>query len=405
MILRLRMVLCWKIIFLTYCLGMIGFLADPEVVIAQTHLANPLEISHSDPLIPRGYGKRPLTSFEKYRIEQAIVQLNKTAQAELAQGNGDKAFKLWYRQLRLTRIIKTEREIKALGEIGAIAWKENRGADVRHIAKRLITIQQETITKKSLSSPDLLHKFATAYQQVRYLDQAIDIYQQILANSRKADDLIAEQKNLEILGKLYLARFDYQEAAGIYQELLALTPVTNQESEEINRVDSYLITLIDIYDRTYQTDKAIEARKRLIKKYTDAKKINKTPALEIQIARDYETLKQSDKAIQAYDQAFYLAFKVQQLAIASDALIRLGKIYQKSDRSNDAIATYNKLIQVQQQSYNYHGLINSYDTLGKIYLTLNQKTKAKKHFQQGLELAKSVNYKVKYLSNQIDKID
>ncbi len=68
---------------------------------------------------------------------------------------------------------------------------------------------------------------AKAYQQVRYLDKAINIYQQLLVNSKKADDLIAEQKNLEILGELYLARFDYQESADIYQELLDLATIIN----------------------------------------------------------------------------------------------------------------------------------------------------------------------------------
>lgn len=409
MIIRRCLVLDWKMIFVTCCLSMMGFFATPEVVMAQTQPANPLEVNQKDPVIPDGYGKRSLTSFEEYRIEKTIAQLNQTAKRSLDQGNGDQAFKLWYRQLRLTRLISNEQEIIALGEIGAIAWEENRGVDVRYIAERLIAIQGEITAKKAkdqkILSLDMLNKLATAYQQVRYLDEAIDIYQQILANSRAKDDLIAEQKNLEILGQLYLARFDYPEAVDIYQELLALNPLANQESKQTKRNYFYLNTLIDLYDRTSQTSKAIAARKRLIEQYTAAQKSNNIPALKIKIAQDYETLKQPDKAIEAYNQAFNLAFEVQQLAIASDALISLSQIYQQSDRPNDAIATYTKLIEVQQQSYNYYGLINSYDTLGKIHLKLNQKAKAKEYFQQGLGLAKSVNYKVNYLSNQIDKID
>ena len=123
----------WKIILLTWLLGVV-VLSLQEITLAQTQPANPLEVNQSDPLIPDGYGKRPLTSFEKYRIEKAIVDLNQTAQAELERGNADRAFTLWYRQLRLTRVIDTSAEIKALGEIGAIAWQENRGADVLLLA-------------------------------------------------------------------------------------------------------------------------------------------------------------------------------------------------------------------------------------------------------------------------------
>ena len=388
----------WKIFLLTCLCGIICFVSVEEITLAQTQPVNPLEAIKSDPVIPSGSGQRDLTSFEKYRIEKTIAELNQAATAELAQGNADRAFKLWYRHLRLTRALDTIAEIKALGKIGAIAWQENRGADVRNIAQRLITIQEEITSKKPLS-PNLLDEFAIAYQEVRYLDRVIAIYQQILTNNRKTNSSLAEQKNLETLGKLYLARFDYQQAAKIYQQLLTFD---DQKTESRNKTQFYLDTLIDIYDRTDQTKKAIVTRKRLIKQYSAAQQFNKIPTLEIAIARDYETLNQPDKAIKAYNQVFSRASQTQQLAIASDALTRLAELYQQTKRTDDAIATYAQLIEVQQQTYNYYGLVNTYDTLGKIYLNLNQKAQAKLYFQAGLELAKPLDYKVKYLNNQIN---
>ena len=388
----------WKISLLTCFWGIISLFSVQVIALTQTESFNPLEAIKSDPVIPSGSGQRELTSFEKYRIEKTIADLNQTATAELAQGNADQAFKLWYRHLRLTRALDTIAEIKALGKIGAIAWQGNRGADVRNIAQRLITIQEEITAKKPLS-PNLLDEFAIAYQEVRYLDRVIAIYQQILTNNRKTNSSLAEQKNLETLGKLYLARFDYQQAAKIYQQLLTLD---DQKTESRNKTQFYLDTLIDIYDRTDQTKKAIVTKKRLIKQYSAAQQFNKIPTLEIAIARDYETLNQPDKAIKAYNQVFSRASQTQQLAIASDALTRLAELYQQTKRTDDAIATYANLIKVQQQTYNYYGLVNTYDTLGKIYLNLNQKAQAKLYFQAGLELAKPLDYKVKYLNNQIN---
>ena len=368
-------------------------------MLAQQQSVNPLEtpITKKDPLIPAGYGQRELTSFEKYRIKQAIAQLNQTAKADLAQDNGDKAFKLWYRQLRLARVVDPETEIKALGNVGAIAWQQTRGVDVRNIAERLIAIQEKLTTEKLLS-PSLLDNFATAYQQVRYIDKEIAIYQQILGNSRKADNLVAEKTNLKTLGKLYLARFDYFDAADIYQELLILAERGSKSTQE---VDFYLNTLMYVYDRTEQANKAIAIKERLIKQYTAAQKLDRIPALTMAIADDYQTLKKPDKAINAYNQAFETASKLQQFAIANDALTKLGKTYQQSKNTDKAIATYTKLLKIQQQTYNYYGLINTYDTLGQIYLQLNQKSQAKQYFQQGLELAKSLNYKIKYFDNRV----
>ncbi|MGL6338780.1 MAG: tetratricopeptide repeat protein, partial [Waterburya sp.] len=257
------------------------------------------------------------------------------------------------------------------------------------------------ITTKKKFTPELLDKLAKAYQQVRYLDQAVNIYQQILTNTKKKNNPIAQEKTLQILGQLYLARFDYQSAADIYQELLTLS---KQQSREQNQVNIYLDTLSDIYERTEQIDKAIATRKSLIQKYNAAKKINKIPALEIAIARNYESLKQLESAIKTYNNGIKIALQTQQLAIASEALNRLGKLYQQSDRVNLAISTYNKLLQVQQQTYNYYGLIDTYDTLGKIHLKLKQKSQAKQYFQQGLETAKFLNYRIEYFNNQINKL-
>lgn len=99
-----------------------------------------------------------------------------------------------------------------------------------------------------------------------------------------------------------------------------------------------------------------------------------------------------------------MATQTQQLAIAEEASIRLGKLYQESDQVEQAIVTYTNLIDIQQQSYNYYGLINTYDTLGNIYLKLNQKAQAKQSFKEALVLAESLNYKVKYFNNRIREI-
>ena len=393
---------------LIWLLVTVGFSSIPETALSQNQFANPLErkIDSRDPLIPAGYGRRELSSFETYRIEKTIAELDQSAQAELQQGNQDQAFKLWYRQLKLTRAISAEAEIKALGDIGAIAWQENRGLDLRNIAERLISLEGEISVKQPLSL-DLLEQFATAYQQVRYLDQAIKMQTKIIkVSSRKDNDnLTVERSNFEVLGELYLAKFDYQNAAKVYQTLLSLTDEQKPEFPRQNKADLYLRSLIDIYDHTGQTNQAITTKQRLIEHYTATKKLHKIAKLEMAIARDYETLNQIPKAIEAYNQTWNMANKNQQLAIASDALTRLGELHQGRGQVPQAIEAYTNLIEIQQQSYNYYGLINTYDILGKIYLKSNQKIKAKQSFQRALKLAESLNYKVDYFNRKIEQIE
>ncbi|MCC0175561.1 tetratricopeptide repeat protein [Waterburya agarophytonicola K14] len=373
--------------------GVSSIIGTVESAIAQ--LSNSLVLDRQDALIPKGSGTRELTSFEKYRIEKEIAQLEKKAQTEFDRDNVNLAMKLWYRQLRLTRFIDTEAEIISLGKIGAIAWEENRSEDVRNIANRLIAIQTEESTKKRLT-PNLLDELAIAYQAVRYLDKAIDVYQLILVEEKKTYNSVAKEKLLNKLGELYLGIFDYGNAANIYQELL--DDNSSKEDREIQ-----LKRLIEIYHHGRFTNKAISTRKLLIVQYIEAEKNNQIPILELANARDRVTLKQFDLAMKTYHLVFEKASTTRQLAIARDALIGIGQLYQQQEKLEPAIEIYKKLLTVEKQADNSYGAIDTYDTLGKIYLKLNQPDRAANSFQEALVIAKEFDYKVKYFNRQIEK--
>ena len=201
------------------------------------------------------------------------------------------------------------------------------------------------------------------------------------------------------LGELYLARFDDRQAAKIYRELLSSTDFQREPKLQT----TYLDTLIDIYDRTSQTSKALTARKRLLELYAKSQP-DKLAGLEIAIADDYKSLNQPERAIAAYERVINMALSAQRFTAASDALTQLGELYRKTDLPDRAIASYLKLLKIQQQSDDRYGAIDTYDTLGKIYLDLGQKAEAQQYFERGLELAESLNYKVKYFRDRIDSL-
>ena len=386
-----------RVICLVFLSASIGLATTPASV-AENRPLNPLEveIDNSDPVIPLGYQKRKLSVFEINRIKREIEKLDRLAKDKLQQGNGNEAFKLWYRQLKLARAVDPETEIESLGEAGAIAWQANRGEDLRNIANRLITVESEIAD--SDSSPSL-KKLAIAYQQVRYLPQAISVWEQILANNSQKKDFAAVENNLQTLGRLYLSQFDYPSAAKIYDRLLT---EAEAESSESPQIDLYLKTLINIYDRTAQKKRAIDTRQRLITRY-EAKQ-HKIPPLQLAIADNYVALDKAVKAIAAYKSAHTLATKNQQLAIAEDALDNLGQLYQQQGQEQKAVATFTRLLKLQRQTYNHYGLINTYDTLGKIYLKSARKQQAKQSFQQALKLAQDLDYKVSYFNSRLEKL-
>lgn len=355
---------------------------------------NPLEFPIKDPLIPSL--KRPLSPFEQRRLREALDELNAQAQAQFNAGNIDGAFEIWYRELRLRRFLGTLEEIQALGRVGAIAWDKTRTQDLKNIYDRLLVVQQQT-EKQAPLTPDLLEAFATAYQQLRKIDESVYIQEKILANARQQGDVQAQIKALNIIGDLHLSRFDYGKAAPIYEELLDIS----QSQQDYYNEGIYLRKLAEIYSEALQPQNAVKIKEELAENYLKNQQIQSIPDVKVLIGQDYDTLNQPEKASQNFQEAFSLAWSLQQYGAAGKALAQLGDLYRKYKQDDYALQIYQELIKVEQRSYNYYGLMSAYDNIGEIYLTKQNYAGAIAAFQQGLELARSISYNEDYFLSKI----
>ncbi len=366
----------------------LNFFVRPLPIFAQVPQPelNPLEIPVEDPLLPAV--PRPLTAFEQRRLRQELDTLNAEAKAQLDGGNDNLAFEIWYRELRLRRILGRLEEINALGRVGEIAWNRTRTEDVQIISKRLVDLQ-ELSEKEDPLSPALLMALADAYQKLHALDDSLIIYNKVLKNARTNNDSLAEEAALKKLGELYLAKFDYPKAAPIYEELLDRAQAQQNTLEE----GAYLQILAEIYGRSLQPENAAIIKEKLVEKYLSAQELELIPPLKVSIGKDYEALDQPEMASQNYQEAYSLAWSLQLFGAAAEALTELGKLYQEYDQDDYALQIYQNLIQVEQLSYNYYGLMRVYERIGQIYMESEQYELALEFFQQGLILAQSLNYK------------
>lgn len=375
-----------------------GTLAQP----AETNPPNPLELdTTADPLLPNPPVERPLSPLERRRLREDLDQLNNQAAAELRAGNPEEAFDIWYREIRLRRVLGGRlEEVKTLGRVGEIAWSRNAKSQVQLITKRLETIQQNAEEEGDLE-PEFLQALGQAYQQVRVSRKALAIYEQILADARQQGDLETQAETLETIAQLHLAWFDYPQAAAIYEELLAIAQARRDRVAEVN----YLKELINIYKQSQEPENALRIKKRLVDSYLNQENYTQIPALKIGIGADYEALNQPEQASQNYQEAYALAWSSQQLAYASDALEKLAQLYLSYDQPDYALKVYEILIIVEQQSYNYYGLMQAYDQMGQIYLAENNYAQALDAFQNGLALARSLQYQETHFARQIEKLN
>ncbi|AOY83093.2 tetratricopeptide repeat protein [Moorena producens JHB] len=369
---------------------------------------NPLELTAPDPLLPSLSPDEPLTPSERSRLSEALDELNAEAEAEFKAGNQSKAFDIWYREIRLRRVLGDPvAEVQTLGRVGGVAWNENNKQSVQLITARLEEIQQENEAEDSINLP-LLKALGKAYEQIRLPGQALTVYEQILADARNQGDMAAVEATLKTMGELHMAWFDYPKAAETYEELLAqvqtdvpLEPLRERINEEV----AYLQQLAYIYDQDQQPDQALPKKQQLVDIYLNQGNDTQIPALKIAIASDYNSLNQPEKASQTYQEAYSLAWSLQQFAHASEALQPLAQLYLTSKQPEFALQVYEVLLQVEQQSYNYYGLMNTYDNIGQIYLDMNNYPQALAAFQKGLDLAESLQHREAYFVNQIQLVN
>lgn len=387
----------WAAIFIL-CLSSVA-LAAQEKPKPEEPRVNPLEITTPDPLLPQLPKGASLSPEQQSELDQSLDELNAQAAALLQAGDEPGAFELWYRELRLRRRLGTVEEVQALGRVGEMAWQRNQKFDVQVITRRLQAIQKEAQEKKSVNL-ELLQALGQAYQQLRVPGLAIDVYQQILADARTREDTAAQETILKTLAQLHMAWFDYPKAAATYEELLTQATAEGDRPQEV----VYLQQLAYVYQQAKQPENSLRMKQQLAQSYLTQKDYTNLPALKIAIASDYEALNQPEQASQNYQEAYSLAWSLQQFAYASEALQKLGNLYRSHDQPDFALQVYEVLLKTEQQSYNFYGLMNAYDQMGQIYLEQKNYPQALDAFQQGLELAKSLQYQENYFTSQIEQV-
>lgn len=385
-----------RLFFSTIAIALMGsgVLAQPQPNPAKP---NPLYGTAADPLLPPN--PRNLSPFEQRRLREALAELDQTARQQLDAKNAEAAFAIWYRELRLQRELGPLEEINALGRVGGIAWEQTRSEDVNFINQRLFDLQKALDRKKELTPP-ILDAFAAAYSKTHNVDLALDIQQRLLANARQVGDRVSEDKILNRMGELHSAKFDYPNAAGVYEALLERARTQGDSYSE----GIYLQKLAEIYSQAVQPQNAVNIREKLIASYAKSGRPDLIPNLKIAIAQDCEALNQPERASQNYQEAFQLAWSLQQFGAAAEALRRLGKLYETNNQADYALQIYGELLKVEQSSYNYYGLLRTYEQIGQIYLQRQAYSPALTAFQQALTLAQSLNYRVDYYQNQVGTI-
>jgi tetratricopeptide (TPR) repeat protein len=355
----------------------------------------PLKLNANDPLLPPMLDGK-LTPFRERLLRESCEKLNQQAQILLNKAQADKAFTLWYRELNLRHYLGIKEEIESLGRVGKIAWDNNRPNDIKIITKKLQSIQADLENNKqiNLQTLDLLFN---AFQNVHSLDDLLLVQQRKLDLVEK--DSLAQEADLEATAKIYLAKFDFPEAAKIYEILLKKV---QSRSDSVKEAE-YLQKLTEIYDQQSQPTSSIVNKERLAIIYGQKQQFNLLVSLLISIGNDYRSLKDYPRAVENYQKAFNLAWSLKYLGFAEEALGNIADLYAQNKQFDYALSAYRSLIVIQKKSYNYYGLMQSYDKMGDIYFANQNYNLALDCYKNSLKFAQSLKYQTDVLIKKIQK--
>lgn len=348
--------------------------------------AEPADRFPPNPLLE---GKVVPSAIAPAKLTQALANLNQQAIAQLQAGNADAAFELWNQQLRLSRNLGPAGEVKALAQVGEVAWTRNNTRQVRYIQQRLQQIQADR-------QPPLM-ELAAAYEVIRAPQLALAVYQQGL--TAQANDPAAVFQWRNRTAQTQLDWFNYRQAAQVYQDLLTQAQATNNPTNQL----AYAYQLAYVQEQARNPQGAIVALERLIERYSGVSDPRFLASFQIRLADQYRRNQQPEAAERTYQAAYRTAEAQQQMGFAGDALRQLAAFYREQQRLDAAIQVYDFLTSFEQEmGRNPFNAMDAYDRLGQIYRTQGNQPQAIAAFSQGLRLAQQLNHRVTYFETQLN---
>lgn len=382
---------------LLFCLS-VAFLLGGRGAIAMPN-PHPLTAPIIDPLIPSAVteGDRRLSPLESGRIEREIMILRQsglrhwetqaaTTPEEEALGE-ELAFADWFRELRLLQVLPDRLgEVVRLGEIGAIAWENNRVEDARAILARLDAINATDYP----TDRNLLIPLAESYQQIRQADAAIALYQdhlQTLDDPYKAEIL-------RLIAQMATEWFDYDKALKAYQQIAALEALTIGDREQF----------ADLYKKAGNLTAALDIQQQLPPLYLQDQAILKIITIYLDMAESSRQLARYDDAIRFNEFSFNLAWELKYFDAAETGLKNLAQTYLAQNNYPFAIQVYEQLLIVQNTSYNRYGMMETHETLAQLYQDQELYAEALIALQNGLAIAKELNHNISLFTQAIEAI-
>jgi hypothetical protein len=396
---------------------------------------SPLELLAPDPLLPEFPMKRDLSPTERDRLRLALDELNLQAAATLRAGKTLDAFAIWNRELRLRRFLGVFEELTALGRVGELAWREGGVEETRVITDRIKAIQAgQTGPKPVLAEeqplpipqePELLEALGVAYYRVRAPKLALAVLEPRLVMAREANDGAQIERLLGGIAQLRSGMFADDAAAEAYRELLAIertkiaagrwvmvppAPGTEPTIPPHRQAEvRYLRELVMLFNRSRQWDNLIAVQRDLLGVYQELGIVRSIPPLMSELAAAFDRANRIEEAVFQYRETAATARRLKQLGVAREALDRLASLYASrptfANQPDLRASLYISMLELAREAADGYGMMDTYEKLGDLLVSVNQRDRARVAYEQAVILAKQLQHRESYFTRKLQDLN
>ncbi|WP_413171170.1 tetratricopeptide repeat protein [Anabaena azotica] len=241
-------------------------------------------------------------------------------------------------------------------------------------------------TGDKIEKSRIINDLAIIYADTGKIKDAIALFQQSLGIAQGIEDVEIKAATLHELGRIYANTGKIEDAIALYQQSLQLT-------ESIGDVQGKAATLHElgrIYANTGKIEDAIALYQQSLQLKESIGDVQGKAATLHQLAIIYANTGKIEEAIALYQQSLQLKESIGDVQGKAATLHELGRIYANTGKIEDAIALYQESLEVEESIGNVQGKAATLHQLAGIYANTGKIEDAIALYQESLEVEESI---------------
>jgi CHAT domain-containing protein/Tfp pilus assembly protein PilF len=216
--------------------------------------------------------------------------------------------------------------------------------------------------------------------------QALEMFQQALEQSRRAQNRGFEGISLYNIAGVYLELRQYGNALDFYQQALSIQRKVRNKSMEGTTLNKMGL----IYQNLGQYGKALDSYQQGLHLHREVRDREMEGAALNNIGSVHRDLGQYDDAINVYQQALSIFHFLQDRKAEGTTLNNIGLAYQNLGQHNKALKYYQQALSIRRKVKDRQGEGTTLNNIGLAYQNLGQHNKALDVYQQALSIVREV---------------